>query len=248
MSADHLARYYFAGTFARDKRILDVGTGHGYGPVILRNAGGFRIEACDIDQHAIEGASRAYGQLGIRYFVDDAEELSLVTKPVDLLCSFENIEHLQHPERFVEAAARVIAKDGLMICSTPDRLATPPFVDNKPANPFHQHEWYRDEFRSLLSRAFGQVDIWIQVRSHALASRQEGLEALEKHLNYLWRNPLMRVIRLAQTLTTGRRPRWWSVWGLATPSMSDFPVLEAEEAGLVGTPSCHVAVCRHPRN
>jgi SAM-dependent methyltransferase len=248
MSADHLARYYFAAPFARSKRILDVGTGYGYGPVVLLNAGASSVEACDIDRDTIARATSTYGQLGIRYLVDDAEELSLVSRPVDLVCSFENIEHLRHPERFVRAAARVLAKDGLMVCSTPDRLATPPFVEGRPANQFHVHEWYRDEFKALLRRGFEEVDVWVQVRSHALSSRQDGLAALEKHLDYLWRNPVARAIRWVRAMTTGSRPQWWSVKGLVTPSTLDFPVLAAEEAALVGTSSCHVALCRGPKS
>lgn len=44
-SADHLPRYHFATAYAKDKIVLDAGTGIGYGAAILKAAGSSRVDA-----------------------------------------------------------------------------------------------------------------------------------------------------------------------------------------------------------
>src|SRR5206468_10143309 len=118
---------------------------------------------------------------------DDCETLSKVQGPVDLICSFENIEHLKRPEAFLKSAARLLADDGVLLCSTPDRAATAPFENGKPANPFHFHEWYRDEFVALLKEHFRGIDLRTQVMSTSLQRRTKAVLSLQRALSLIWR-------------------------------------------------------------
>jgi len=134
----------------------------------------------------------------------------------------------------------------VLIVSTPDRASTPPFVDGRPRNPFHHHEWYADEFAALLRERFDEVELRTQVESFASVRRREGVEQLRRAL--MWANPLS--MTLFRKLRFGRprdeRP-WKEIDGLAAGSHNDFPVMRSEIAKLFGEPVFHVALCRGPR-
>jgi SAM-dependent methyltransferase len=246
IGAEHLSRYFFAADWVRDKHVLDVGTGAGFGLAVLRAAGARSIQALDIDEATLALAEENYGGPETAFIAGSAESLAEVRTPVDLICSFENIEHLLHPEAFVRAAARVLEPDGVLLCSSPDRRATPPFIEGRPANPFHVCEWFQEEFVRLLSIGFESIDLRCQVRTHAFEARMAAARALDGHLVYLWGNPVLRLGRLVARLM-GRRRVWQPTLGLATPAVGDFPIVSAAVANLVGGPYCHVAVCRRPR-
>jgi len=245
-SADHLARYLFAAEYAKGKRVLDAGTGPGYGAFILKQNGARHVQAVDCDDETLSAARKTFGCSEIEFLRDDCHELKKVTGPFDLICSFENIEHLKSPMLFLRAAARLLSPGGILLCSTPDRAGTPSFVDGHPANPFHFHEWYRDEFQTMLVQCFGEIEMRAQLRSNALVLRTEAVAALQDHLAYLWGNPVRRGARwLLGIFGCGRS--WPSITGLRAPSIGDYPIVDAPIAPLVGKPWCHFAICRRPQ-
>ena len=245
-SAPHLARYLFAADYARNRRILDAGTGSGYGARLLQSTGATTVVGVDIDPETIQQAKTCFGSDNVEFLVDDCEQLSQVTGPFDLICSFENIEHLHHPERFLDAAGRLLAPDGGLLISTPDRVSTPPFVNGRPKNQFHIREWYADEFSSLLGCYFAEVQMYAQVETTALQSRTAAISALSQVLQ--WHNPIAAFFLRRRPL----RSRYWQSWkqlaDLAAPSISDYPIVSLPIATLFGAPAFHIAVCRKPRS
>jgi len=246
LSAPHLARYLFAVDYARGRTVLDAGTGSGYGAALLRACGATAVDAIDSDAPTIEWARQHFGDAGVEFCVDDCERLDHVTGPFDLICCFENLEHLRHPERFLAAAAQRLAPHGVLLVSSPDRAVTPPFVDGRPKNPFHMHEWYRDEFRTLLAAHFSEIELRLQVQTIALESRIAAVAALRQRLQ--WGNPLLTFLwRQVPFLFSRRGHPWKQLAGLAAPTMADYPILPAATAAVFGTPWFHVAICRQPQ-
>ena len=244
--ADHLARYMFAGDYVKGHSVLDVGTGPGYGAWMLLKAGASSVQAIDRDEDALRAANAAYGCPGLTFAVDDAQTLARSLNPVDVICSFENIEHLPRPRDFLASAARTLKPSGVLLCSTPDRSATPPFGNGKPANEFHEMEWYRDEFYDMLTPFFEDVELRVQIRSLQLVCRQDATRALKEHLAYLWASPSVRLARWVGNFR-GRGVVWPDIEGLASPSMADYPIVLQDQVALLGTSFCHFAICRNPR-
>jgi SAM-dependent methyltransferase len=245
-SANHVTRYLFAADHVRGKRALDAGTGYGYGALILKVQGASEVQAVDIDAGSIDLARQRFGREGLEYLVDDCEQLGKVRGPFGVITNFENIEHLNRPEAFLEAVARLLADDGVFFCSTPDRAISKTDGD-KPSNPYHVREWYRDEFQALLDRYFEDVEIRVQIENLTMARQREGRDQLIKHLTYLWSTPLMRASRALGRLLGQQPPSWEELYFLSSPSPDEFPIVRHPIADLLGTTQVHFAICRKPR-
>jgi SAM-dependent methyltransferase len=97
--------------------------------------------------------------------VGDAEHIELDDASVDVVVSFETIEHLARPVQCLAEVSRVLTRDGLLLVSTPNRRFTSPWRPPKrPVNPFHVQEWLPEEFYALLGLRFRQVEQLGQIR------------------------------------------------------------------------------------
>ncbi len=242
--ADHLARYRFASRLAQGKRVLDAGTGHGYGAVFLLHGGAASVRAVDIAADVIEDARREFGASGIDFAVDDCQTFAKSRGPFDLVVNFENIEHVPKPRDLLKAVTGILASGGTFLTSSPDRLATPPFINGKPANPFHVNEWTLEEFESLMREYFNEVVMHVQVRSHAYNRRVIGVTSLNKYITLA--NPIPRLLN-SLLKRTGNGSLYGTLADLSSPSIDDFPIVSPAMGALVGTPWVVIAECRGPR-
>ena len=94
---EHIARYRFAKDFVRGKRVLDIACGEGYGAAALAKAGAASVTGVDISRDACERARRKYG-LDAR--TGDAQAIPVPDRSIDLIVSFETIEHVDCTGRF----------------------------------------------------------------------------------------------------------------------------------------------------
>jgi ubiquinone/menaquinone biosynthesis C-methylase UbiE len=154
---DHIARYRFAASYCRGKRVLDVATGTGYGADILSTQGAAEVVAVDRNDQALAYARQRYGGQAISWVRGDAYALDFDTR-FDVVVSYETIEHLKEPERFVSECKRVLAPGGLYIVSTPLNTGGP-FV-----SIHHELEFNPTEFKELLGRHFSSIEMFGQRR------------------------------------------------------------------------------------
>ena len=152
---EHVARYQFARAYAPGKRILDVACGEGYGAAGLARAGAASVIGVDVSVETCAAAARKYG---IHAVVGDAHKLPLPARSVDLVVSFETIEHLARPADFLDECVRVLGPGGILIVSTPNR----PVYSAEVENPHHVAELDRDEFAALLVERFESVRMFSQ--------------------------------------------------------------------------------------
>ena len=153
---EHIYRYRFATRFVRNKRVLDVACGDGYGTRALLQAGAASAIGVDISQ---ETCSAARAKHGIDARPGDAQDMPLPDHSADVVVSFETIEHVEDPERFLDEVLRVLTPQGTLIISTPDKTV---YAESGRSNPFHFSEMSRREFFSLLERRFGRVSKYLQ--------------------------------------------------------------------------------------
>jgi len=122
IAQEHLARYNFALGILEEhgcKTVLDAACGSGYGTWLL-SQNGFQTSGADISKEAIEAAWDLNNVNGKRFScisLDNPDESELLRNgQFDAIVSFETIEHLQNPDKFLEWVKR---KTDLFIFSLP---------------------------------------------------------------------------------------------------------------------------------
>jgi len=93
MEQDHLARYEFACTYARGKRVLDIACGTGYGTAHLADCGAVSVDGADLADDAVRYAQNRFHRPNTRFHRGDIC-LFQNGSPYDLIVSFETIEHV----------------------------------------------------------------------------------------------------------------------------------------------------------
>jgi SAM-dependent methyltransferase len=151
---EHLHRYFLARDFGRGRDVLDIASGEGYGTAILAQVARSVI-GVDISEQAVRFAARNYRKDNLSFRVGDARNIPLPDAAVDVVVSFETIEHLSEQEQFLSEIKRVLRPGGLLVMSSPDRDVYSSGGDT--ANPFHVRELTAAEFTALLSRHFAHV-------------------------------------------------------------------------------------------
>src|SRR3954449_2876769 len=63
----HLSIYWFFARFVAGRRVLDLGSGTGYGAAHLRRAGAAEVVGVDQDRRAVAYASSRYTMPGLRF-------------------------------------------------------------------------------------------------------------------------------------------------------------------------------------
>lgn len=162
----HAVRYHFAVQHCAGRVVADVACGAGYGSAILAGAAA-SVVGVDADEGAVEFARRHYAAPNVTFHVMDALNLALSDASIEVVVSFETIEHLTDVERFLNEVTRVLRPGGSFIVSTPRVERT----NTHPANPHHTIEFALDDFDRLLRGHFSDVDLYGQSRVQSDAHR-----------------------------------------------------------------------------
>jgi SAM-dependent methyltransferase len=164
---EHWHRYCAVLPLAAGKRVLDCACGEGYGTRLLAGVAS-TVTGVDIDSAAIAHATSRYGgQSNIAFVQGSCMKLPLADASIELVVSFETIEHVAEQEAMLAEFARVLDRNGTLIISSPNK-AVYPHLDEEPQH-FHVRELTRDELASALAKHFPQ-QLWYgqRVLAHSL--------------------------------------------------------------------------------
>ena len=161
---DHLARYEFAARYVKEKIVLDIACGTGYGSSRLCLSGAKKVIGVDISREAINFARNKYIVNGLEFKTGDILDISFPGIHFDLITCFETIEHVENQEEALVHLQRALKPEGILIISSPNRKLTSPgrSISNHPANAFHVKEYSTNEFVVVLNRYLDILEIYGQ--------------------------------------------------------------------------------------
>jgi GT2 family glycosyltransferase/SAM-dependent methyltransferase len=157
---EHYHRYMWAAALAEGKRVLDLGSGEGFGSAILAETAA-HVTGIDVDAVTVEHSQLNYRAPNLEFGQRSALALEeLDAGSFDAVIAFELIEHVKDHEGVMRGIAHVLAPDGLLVISTPDRRTYRAATGLQ--NPFHERELTEPELRALLDAHFPHVRLFGQ--------------------------------------------------------------------------------------
>lgn len=138
-------RHKFCNRFLRNKKVLDIPCGVGWGTSLLK---GREVFGVDISEKAIEYALKHYGK---RFLVGNMNSIPFRRNAFDVVVCLEGFEHVDKYTAiyFLTEARRVLSNSGLII------VTTPLLNDGKHSgNPYHIHEYEKGEFLEIMESHF----------------------------------------------------------------------------------------------
>lgn len=148
---EHLHRYALAAKLAENKIALDIASGEGYGSFIVSKSAKY-VYGVDIDDRCVSHANEKYSAKdNLKYLNGSTSKIPLPDKSVDVVISFETLEHHSEHELMMQEIVRVLKEDGCLLLSSPEKSI---YKQRDPNNPFHIKELLFEELDRLLKKYF----------------------------------------------------------------------------------------------
>ena len=163
---DHLNRYIFASQYITKPNaiVTDAACGVGYGSYVLaQNPNTHLVQSLDISSDALTHAQQYFNDEKIEFKIKNLEDESLDDlQKADYFISFETIEHLPTPEKYIAKIARNLKDDGVFIGSTPNETIMP-FIQQNFL--FHTRHFTVKQLDEILKKnGFNTIEYFQQKR------------------------------------------------------------------------------------
>lgn len=152
----HFSVYAFAAQFCTGRRVLDLGSGAGYGSDFLLKKGASSVTGVDIDPRNVRYARRRYAADGLTFVHGDAEDLDASLGTFGLIIASNVLEHLHDVTPALDALRRMLEPGGRIV------IAVPPIFDDaslreNEAIPYHRSNYRIERWLEMLDARFGSV-------------------------------------------------------------------------------------------
>jgi ubiquinone/menaquinone biosynthesis C-methylase UbiE len=189
IAIEHLHRYALVQNYLENKIVLDIASGEGYGSNLLSKKAKF-VYGVDIDKSTVSFAKNKYSHNKIKFIVGSTSKIPLNDSSIDVVTSFETIEHHNEHHEMMLEIKRVLKPKGILIISSPDKLH---YSDNRDyKNEFHIKELYKNEFDDLIKKYFKNTQILSQTHLNGISfilseMNQQSLRLFSGDFNYIKR-------------------------------------------------------------
>ena len=156
---EHMHRYVMVRDLIAGRDVLDIASGEGFGSADMAQRARSVI-GVDIDAASVAHAQQRYRAPNLEFRTGSCTAIPLEDDSVDVVVSFETIEHHDEHERMMRDVRRVLRPGGVIIISSPEKHAYTDVPGTR--NPFHVKELYRDEFAALMTAHFRHVAMYGQ--------------------------------------------------------------------------------------
>jgi ubiquinone/menaquinone biosynthesis C-methylase UbiE len=147
---EHLHRYAVATGLCEKKIVLDIACGEGYGSNLLSKVAA-RVYGVDISEEAVAHATRKYKKENLSFIAGSADKIPLEQSSVDVVVSFETLEHHDRHQEMMDEVKRVLKPGGKLLLSSPEKTI---YKDRDADNPYHIKEITFSELKALIKSNF----------------------------------------------------------------------------------------------
>jgi SAM-dependent methyltransferase len=175
---EHEQRYRFFAERYVGLDVLDAACGVGYGSAVIARSGAKSVVGIDVDAQTVAYAREHFAHPRVAFAEANAEQLAQLGQTFDVVVSFETIEHLREPIRFLAEVRRVLRPGGRFICSTPNRDFAG--KEAKNANPYHLSEMSFAEFSAAFAEHFSIEEQYHQSHTEAFLRHVQMVEELQR--------------------------------------------------------------------
>lgn len=174
---EHLHRYAITKDYVKNKIVLDIASGEGYGSNLLAKEAKTVI-GVDIDEISIELAKKKYNRENLKFLTGSADNIPLKDNSVDVVVSFETIEHHDKHDEMLREIKRVLTPSGVLIISSPDKKYYSDIP--KKENPFHIKELYLNEFKEVIEKYFSTPSFFLQkmINNNSIIAKENLFEEI----------------------------------------------------------------------
>ena len=147
---EYKKEYNYCSRFTRNKKILEIGCGEGF---FFQHSKAAVYKGIEFNKQAIDSCCT----MGLDVEKTNIQEMSkLHPNEYDVVCSFQVLEHVKNPLRFIQDALASLKKHGLLMLSVPSEDSFVSFARNNILNmpPHHITRWPDSSFR-YISKTLG---------------------------------------------------------------------------------------------
>jgi SAM-dependent methyltransferase len=168
----HLVVYEWIAQRVGGLRVIDMACGEGYGSAVLARTAA-SVVGVDANPEAHEHARLRYREANLRFARELVDSFS---ERADAVVFLQTVEHLEDPGAVLDHFRALVGEAGTVFLSTPNVLTLAPKGAPRSDNPWHVHEYRREEFERLCREHFASVEIFglfhaRKLRAHELALR-----------------------------------------------------------------------------
>lgn len=159
--AKHLKAYEFIREDSAGKKVLEVGSGDGYGSCYLAGSAQ-EVIGIDYEDNVVLKAQGKYRRQNLKFLPMSALSMQFPDRYFDIVCSFQVVEHI--PEKnlheYFSEIKRVLKPDGKFYLSTLNLEQAVKNRSNYVKNPAHCKEYTLNDLKGLLSGEFASLEIY----------------------------------------------------------------------------------------
>jgi ubiquinone/menaquinone biosynthesis C-methylase UbiE len=160
--AIHLTRYSIIKNICKNKQVLDLACGEGYGSYLIKTWGADKVLGVDISKDTVIKAKNIFAKKinNLKYEEANACNLEKIAdNSFNMIVSFETFEHVENVESFLKEIKRVSTKNGIIIISCPNDYMYYP--TEKESNPYHKKKYMFEEFKDICEKYLGKANKYL---------------------------------------------------------------------------------------
>lgn len=154
----HLSVYAFALPLMTGRRVLDGGSGAGYGAAWLADNGVVEVNAVEFEELAVDFSRQHFGNReNLNYRQGSIESLPhIADQSLEAIFSSNVIEHVPNPCNVFYEFARILKPGGDVLIAVPP-VTCKAALELDLTNPHHLHHWTPRQWVEVMSRYFNSV-------------------------------------------------------------------------------------------